>query len=54
MWVWKYLREPLDYIKLIASGLKMRILTNMNQIENSRFISANLYAKTKLGVFFYL
>lgn len=40
----------MDYIKLIANGLKMKILTDMNQIEKSKFISANLYAKTKLGI----
>ena len=36
---------------MIATGLKMKVLTNLNKIENSKFISVNLYAKTKLGFF---
>lgn len=34
---------------MIASGLKMKVLSNLAKIENSKFISVNLYAKTKLG-----
>lgn len=45
------IRSPLDYIKMVATGLKMKVLTNLNKMESSKFISVNLYAKTKLGNF---
>ena len=47
-----FFRSPLDYIKMVSNGLKMKVLTNLNKMESSKFISVNLYAKTKLGNFY--
>jgi len=40
--------DPIEFIKMIARDLKMYIITDLDQYENSAFVSANLYAKTKL------
>ena len=41
--------NPIEFIKMIAKELKMYIVSDLDEYQDSAFVSANLYAKTKLG-----
>ena len=44
--------NPVEFIKMIAKELKMYIVSDLDEYQDSAFVSANLYAKTKLGTEF--
>jgi len=43
-----HIENPVEFIKFIAKELKMFIITDLDQYNDTAFVSANLYAQTKL------
>jgi len=47
-------RNPADFIRMVAKELKMYAIGDISKLEDAAFASVNLYARTKLGMIFFL